>query len=128
MGSFERAFWYILAEATPKSEVRNLGERVQPKRTPYTHVMFPERRLIKSEKISRARNAVRSSDAKCVNTWRGRSSRFQNGRSYKLYFDLASSETSLLSATQSISTVAPKGSSLTATATLAGGFSPNFLA
>jgi len=26
MGSFERAFWYILAQATPKSEVRNLGE------------------------------------------------------------------------------------------------------
>ena len=39
MGSFERAFWYILAEATPKSEVRNLGERVQPKRTPYTLVI-----------------------------------------------------------------------------------------
>jgi hypothetical protein len=42
MGSFERAFWYILAEATPKSEVRNLGEARAECRTPYTLVMFPE--------------------------------------------------------------------------------------
>jgi len=49
MGSFERpdcrqgrAFWYILAEATPKSEVRNLGERVQPKRTAHTDVVRPD--------------------------------------------------------------------------------------
>lgn len=29
MQSFERAFWYILAQAQQKSGVKNLGEQVQ---------------------------------------------------------------------------------------------------
>ena len=65
MGSFERAFWYILAEATPKSEVRNLGEARAECRTPYTLVMFPERKLIKCyvNQLSEKRSVAECSQA-----------------------------------------------------------------